>query len=93
MIEKYYELTFLTKDEEIENIKAFLDKHGIKDYKFTDDGEKTLAYSVQGCEKGHFYYVDEMLLNEKQVRAISSELDIADWVLRYLLASDLKRNK
>lgn len=84
-MKEYYELTILTEKDERETIREFLNSHHIEGYNLTYDGEKTLAYPVQGCEKAHYYFVDNMLLSSSQVRQIENDLYANYWSLRHLL--------
>lgn len=83
-MKEYYELTILTEKDELETIGKFLDGY-LKNYHVTDDGEKTLAYPIQGCEKGHYYFISWMLLTQQQALQLEKDLYSQDWSMRHLL--------
>lgn len=90
-MKEYYELTILTEKDELETIREFLNSHHLEGYKLTDDGEKTLAYSIQGCEKAHYYFVNWLLLSDSQARQIENDLYANCWSLRHLLLRENRK--
>lgn len=82
-----YELTVLTPETaselDIEQVERVIRRYG-EIGKREDEGIKRLAYPIHGQDKARYlYYEINMIQNEPQ--RLSSELNINDTVLRYLL--------
>ena len=84
---KKYELTALIYEsdgqEVIDKLTEKIKKYG-KITGFEDDGVKRLAYEIRGEEKAHYLYYILDLENDMPAK-LSSDLNIDDKVLRYLL--------
>lgn len=84
---KKYELTILVDElasqEVIDGLTKKIKRYG-KGVKFEDDGVKRLAYAIRNHEKARFLYYTLELTEDKPVK-ISSNLNIDDDVMRYLL--------
>ena len=50
-----------------------------------EDGVETLAYPIDGHDKGDYIYYDIVIREEDAPRKISSALNVEDTVIRYLL--------
>lgn len=88
---KDYELTVLIHpdlemnlDPAIEKVKNLVESCGGKISKEENEGKKRLAYSISGQDFAVYYYFEVALPSEAPGK-ISSALNIADEVLRYLL--------
>lgn len=84
---KNYELTILVDEiasqEVIDGLTERIKKYG-KITSFEDDGVKRLAYPIRNHEKARFLYYTLELENDAPYK-ISSDLNIDDDVMRYLL--------
>ena len=89
-----YELTILFKSELNDNLKPALDKvkkiiedAGGKIIKEENDGIKRLAYAINNREEAIYYFYNVQLgdLANSKAATISSNLNLNDDVLRYLL--------
>lgn len=80
-----YELTLLLNEgNELKNIKDLIASLDGKTVKEEDWGDKTLAYSIKGQPKAHFYnFVIE--IDKKKVTELKKKLNFNDKLLRYLL--------
>lgn len=83
-----YELTIIAPEVatevDIEKLTKVIKRCSMSIEKFEDDGVKRLAYSINGHNRGHFLFWElDMATGEPQ--KLSSELNIKDEVLRYLL--------
>lgn len=85
---KRYELTIIFRDDvseqeigKIEN--SIILKHG-SILKREDEGSKRLAYPIMGQDIGHYVFY-KIALEDSEPAKLSSELNIKDEVLRYLL--------
>lgn len=91
-----YELTIIApesiSDEGIHEIKRTIRKHTTSVEKFEDDGVKRLAYTIKGHDRGRylFWYIG---LPYEEPAKLSSELNLNDHVLRYLLVKADVRGK
>lgn len=88
---KDYELTVLfhpdlemNLDPAIDKIKKLIESNGGKITKEENDGKKRLAYAIGGQDFAVYYFFDVQLPVDAPAK-ISSNLNIADEVLRYLL--------
>lgn len=88
---KDYELTVLlhpdlemNPDPAIDKVKSIIESFGGKITKEENEGKKRLAYSISGQDFALYYFFDVALPAEAPAK-ISSALNIADEVLRYLL--------
>ena len=87
-----YELTIIApediSDAGIHEIKRVLKRHTLDVGKFEDDGVKRLAYPITSGgkrhERGRYLFWDLWLPNGEPQK-LSSELNINDLVIRYLL--------
>ena len=83
-----YELTILTKEKAEQNIADFFED---KQYTMTYEGYKRLAYSIEGYEYAHYYYLT-LDLTKFEAKLLSEKLNALDWTLRFLLVlEDTKR--
>ena len=97
---KNYELTVLFHPDLVMNLDPALGKvtkiiesAGGKITKTDNDGKKRLAYPINGQDFAIYYYIDLALPADAPVK-ISSALNIAEEVLRYLLVrADERRAK
>ena len=97
---KIYELTVLIHPDLEMNLEPALKKvenaileSGGKIIKTTDDGKKRLTYAIDGQTHAIFYFYDVELPADAPQK-ISSVLNIADEVIRYLLVTkDMRREK
>lgn len=88
-MEDTYEAIILTKDEASKEIQAFFDNEvGDGEYNFVYEGYKRLAYSVQGCEKAHYYYINGLELSRAQVLVLSQHLNEADFTMRSIVLKE-----
>lgn len=94
---KPHELTVLLRDDiedtdgEIDTIKKLIRDSGGTVVKVEDEGKKRLAYKINGKEFARYIYFDVLLPKEAPVK-ISSQLNINNKVLRYLLVmADTRR--
>lgn len=83
---KLYGLTILahpdfSEKEVAERIKDLLES---KDYKIEYEGKKRLAYTVEGQEYAHYFYLD-LGLTPLEVNLLPEKLNRLDWCLRHLL--------
>ena len=83
---KDYELTVLFHPDLEMNLDPAIDKitNGGKITKEENDGKKRLAYAIGGQDFAVYYFFDVQLPVDAPAK-ISSNLNIADEVLRYLL--------
>ena len=82
-MEDTYEAIVITKNEMSKEVQAFFDKEvGEGNYNFAYEGYKNLAYSIQGCEKAHYYYINGLELSRAEVLVLSEHLIHADFTLR-----------
>lgn len=88
---KDYELTVLfhpdlemNLDPAIDKVRKIVETTGGKITKEENDGKKRLTYSIRGQEFAVYYFIDVQLPAEAPGK-ISSQLNITDEVLRYLL--------
>ncbi len=88
---KDYELSILfhpdlevNLDPALDKVKKIIETAGGKINKEENDGKKRLAYSISGQSFAIYYYFNLELPAEAPAK-ISSSLNIADEVLRYLL--------
>lgn len=83
-----YELTVIVPEVatelDIEQLERVIRRHSTEIGKKEDDGVKRLAYPIQNKDRGHFLYYEINLLQGEPQR-LSSELNINDTVMRYLL--------
>lgn len=91
---KPYELTVLiptssSVDLVTTKIKRTIERAGGRIVSLENEGEKRLAYSIQG-EKYAIYLYLNIELPEGKAAEVSSALNIDDNVLRYLLASAIR---
>ena len=97
---KSYELTVLfhpdlemNLDPALDKVKKVVENAGGKIAKTENDGKKHLAYEIESQDFAIYYYYTVNLPSEAPMK-ISSSLNIADEVLRYLLVrSDDRRAK
>lgn len=88
---KDYELTVLfhpdlemNPDPAIDKVKGIIESFGGKITKEENEGKKRLAYSISGQDFALYYFLDVSLPADAPSK-ISSTLNIAEEVLRYLL--------
>lgn len=90
---KSYELTIIADDSanqsQIDELTKMIRKHG-KITAWEDEGIKRLAYPIRNHEKGHYLYY-EMKLDGDEPGKLSSELNINDVSIRYLLVRTVNR--
>ena len=77
-------------DPALDKVKKIIETTGGKIKKEENDGKKRLAYSINGQSFAIYYYFDLELPVEAPAK-ISSSLNIADEVLRYLLVKTDER--
>ena len=88
---KDYELTVLfhpdlemNLDPAIDKVKKLVESNGGKITKEENDGKKRLSYKLGGQDFAVYYYLDLSLPADAPLK-ISSTLNIAEEILRYLL--------
>ncbi len=82
--EEHYELTILTKEEDISAVKKTLEKYGAKIVKEGEVQKIRLAYPIK--KHAHAYLWTFLVFVPKdRVEKISGELNLTDQVLRYVL--------
>ena len=97
---KDYELSVLfhpdlemNLDPALDKVKKIIESAGGKINEEENDGKKRLAYSINGQDFAIYYYYNISLPSEAPAK-ISSTMNIADEVLRYLLVrADERRIK
>lgn len=97
---KAYELSVLfhpdlemNLDPAIDKVKKLVETAGGKVIKEENEGKKRLAYSINGQDFAVYYYMD-LELPATAPAKLSSTMNIADEVLRYLLVhADERRAK
>ena len=97
---KDYELSVLfhpdlemNLDPALDKVKKIIESAGGKINEEENDGKKRLAYSINGQDFAIYYYYNISLPSEAPAK-ISSTMNIADEVLRYLLVrADERRAK
>ena len=97
---KEYELSVLfhpdlemNLDPALDKVAKIIESNGGKIDKTENDGKKRLAYPISGQDFAIYYYYNVSLPADAPVK-ISSALNIADEVLRYLLVhADERRAK
>ena len=97
---KNYELTVLFHpdlemniDPALDKVKKIITTSGGEISKEENDGKKRLAYSISGQDYALYYYF-ELALPVEAPSKISSQLNINDEVLRYLLVkADVRKEK
>lgn len=92
-----YELTVLTRTggdwwKTMEDIIALVERHGGEVVKKENDGDKRLAYSINGEDFATYLYFEIRLPKDAPVK-ISTALNIKDDVLRYLLVKQDTRRR
>ena len=88
---KDYELTVvfhpdleMNLDPALDKVKKVIESNQGKITKEENDGKKRLSYSIKGQDFAVYYFVDVQLPADAPTK-ISSQLNITDEVLRYLL--------
>lgn len=83
-----YELTIIAPESatevDIEQLERVIRRYATEIGKKEDDGVKRLPYPIQGHARGHYLYY-EIYLTQGKPQSLSSELNINDTALRYLL--------
>lgn len=90
---RQYELTVLIHPDlemnlqpALDKVKAAIEDAGGKITKETNEGKKRLSYEIEKQEFAVYYYYElDLPTDGKSTKKISSVLDIADEVIRYLL--------
>jgi ribosomal protein S6 len=90
MLKETYEAIILTKEETSKEIEAFFDKEiGEGNYNFVYEGYKNLAYSIQGCEKAHYYYISGLEIDKVGSIELSDKIGKSGIALRYLVLKEV----
>lgn len=89
-----FELTIIAPESatevDIEALTKVIKRYSMSIEMFEDDGVKRIPYPINGHDRGHYLFWElDMATGEPQ--KLSSELNINDGVLRYLLVkSDIR---
>lgn len=91
-----FELTVLARVDEdqeelLEDIENLIGEHCENVDVFEDDGEKRLAYDIEGQNVAHYYFWQMSGVRERN--AIEMELAKDERLLRYLLVTAIKRKE